>query len=119
VWRDGRSASYPPRFRRFDVAVAASFLMLGHLFFGRFSEYQSRWRRLLKSVLSVAIIAGTSALCGRSWMWAVFGASLGVLLIHGWWLPRQGVNGWTAEPRERYFALLGLDPSGKRRRPAP
>jgi len=104
----------------FDVAVATSFLMLGHLFFGRFSEYQSRWRRLLKSVLSVALIVGTSALLGRRWMWVVVGAMcLGVLLIHGWWLPKKGVNGWTAEPRERYFALLGLDASGKRQRPAP
>jgi hypothetical protein len=38
---------------------------------------------------------------------------VGVLVVHGWWLPRKGVNGWTAEPRDRYFALMGLDPHGK------
>jgi hypothetical protein len=27
----------------------------------------------------------------------------------------QGVNGWTAEPRDRYYALVGLDPTGKPR----
>ena len=35
--------------------------------------------------------------------------------LHGWWLPRKGVNGWTAEPRDRYYELLGLDAAGKPR----
>jgi hypothetical protein len=100
----------------FDVAVATSFLMLGHLFFGRFSEYQSRWLRLLKSLVGVALIVGTAALFGRGWSWVVIGAiCVGVLVVHGWWLPKKGVNGWTAEPRDRYYALLGLDAHGKRR----
>lgn len=25
----------------------------------------------------------------------------------GWWLPRKGVSGWTAEPRGRHDALRG------------
>jgi hypothetical protein len=50
------------------------------------------------------------------WMYALLAASsVGVLVIHGWWLPRNGVNGWTAEPRDRYYELLGLDPTGKPR----
>jgi hypothetical protein len=39
--------------------------------------------------------------------------ALGVLVVHGWWLPRHGVNGWTAEPRDRYNALMRLDATGK------
>ena len=57
----------------FDVSVATTVLMLGHLYFGRFEEHRP------------------------------------------WWLPRRGVNGWTAEPRDRYYALLGLDANGKQR----
>lgn len=103
----------------FDLAMATSLLTLGHLFLGRFSEYQSRWRRLLKSVLAVALIVGASAFLGRVWMWVAIGVMvLGVLVIHGWWLPAKGVNGWTAEPRERYLALLGLDATGKPQDPA-
>jgi hypothetical protein len=46
--------------------------------------------------------------------WTLLGLIvLGVLVVHGWWLPRKGVNGWTAEPRDRYYALLGLDLTGK------
>jgi hypothetical protein len=34
-------------------------------------------------------------------------AALPVIYIHGIWLPRHGVNGWTGEPREKYYALRG------------
>lgn len=100
----------------FDVAVATSLLMLGHLFFGRFSEYQPRWRRLLKSLIGVAMIVGTTVLFGRVWSWVLIGVIvLAVVVVHGWWLPKKGVNGWTAEPRDRYYELMGLDASGRKR----
>lgn len=100
----------------FDVAIATTGLMLGHLYFGRFEEHRPRWRRLLKSVLGVVLVVGTTAWAGRGWMFGLLGViAIGVLVIHGWWLPRKGVNGWTAEPRARSYELLGLDPTGKPR----
>src|SRR5689334_25262643 len=103
----------------FDVATATTLLMLGHLYLGRFSEYQPRSLRLLKSILGIALIVATSALFGREWSWVLIGAiALGVIAIHGWWLPRHGVNGWTAEPRDRYYELLGLDSQGRQRQRA-
>ena len=100
----------------FDVAIATTVLMLGHLYLGRFEEHRPRWRRLVKSLLVVAIVVGTTIGAGRAWMFVLLGVmTVGVLIIHAWWLPRHGVNGWTAEPREAYYALLGLDPTGKPR----
>jgi hypothetical protein len=97
----------------FDVAITMTVFMLGHLSFGRFVEHQPRGRRLLKSLLGMAILVGTSAWAGRVWMFALLGAiAVGVFAVHGWWLPRNGVNGWTAEPRDRYLALIGKS-SGK------
>ena len=99
----------------FDVALAMTVFMLGQLSFGRFVEHQPRWRRLLKSALGVALLVGTSAYAGRVWMYALLGLiALGVAIVHGWWLPRNGINGWTAEPRDRYNALMKLDAAGKR-----
>ena len=93
----------------FDVALVTTLLMLGHLSFGRFVEHQPRWRRMIKSVAGVAIFVGTSAWLGRGAMFALLGlVVVGVLLVHACWLPRNGVNGWTAEPRDRYDALIGL-----------
>jgi len=80
----------------FDIAVATTVLMLGHLYFGRFEEHRPRWRRLLKSVLVVAIVVAITAWAGRAWMFAFLSlGGLAVLAIHGCWLPRKGVNGWT------------------------
>jgi len=100
----------------FDVAVGTSLLMLGHLYFRPFEEHKPRRRRLAKSVLGVGLVVGTTAFLGRTWTWVLIGAiRIGVLIVHRRWLRRNGVNGWTAEPRDRYYALLGLDPTGKRR----
>ena len=41
---------------------------------------------------------------------ALIVAALPVIYIHGVWLPRHGVNGWTGEPREKYYALRGWPP---------
>ena len=99
----------------FDVALTMTVLMVGQLCFGRFVEHQSRWRRLLKSFLGAAIVVGASVWAGRVWLYVLLGLIvLGVVVVHGWWLPRNGVNGWTAEPRVRYHALLRLDRTGKR-----
>ena len=100
----------------FDVAIATFGLMLGHLYFGRFEEHRPRWRRLLKSLLGILMVVATTAWAGREWTYALLCAiAVGVLVVHGWWLPRNGVNGWTAEPRDRYYELIGLDSSGKPR----
>jgi hypothetical protein len=99
----------------FDVALVGVLLAVGNALLGRFSEYQPRWQRLLKIALGVLLFVGVSVAAGRAWMYAAIGATLGaVAVIHGWWLPRRGVNGWTAEPRERYYALLGRDAQGRR-----
>ncbi|NOT35287.1 MAG: hypothetical protein HOP12_14175 [Candidatus Eisenbacteria bacterium] len=100
----------------FDATLATGLLMLGHLFFGHFEAHKPRWRLLLKSLLGVAMVLGISATAGRGWTYAFIGLiGVGVVVVHGWWLPKQGVNGWTGEPRARYYELLGLDEQGRRR----
>ena len=52
----------------------------------------------------------------RPWSYVVIAIPLAlVLVIHGWWLPRQGINGWTAEPKDRYYKFRGwtLPPDGR------
>ena len=100
----------------FDVALVAGLIAVGEVLFGRFAEHQPRGRRVVKAALGAALFVAVSATAGRGWMYAAMGATLALLaVVHGWWLPRHGVSGWTAEPRDRYFALLGLGPDGRRR----
>jgi hypothetical protein len=94
-----------------DVAAAAVFLTLGNVVFRRFDPHMPLSRRLLKTLLLLAITAFISWYFGRRGVLIAFGlAMLPVLYIHGIWLPRHGVNGWTAEPREKYHALRGWPP---------
>jgi predicted MFS family arabinose efflux permease len=91
----------------FDVAVIGVGFGLGNILFGRFEEHRSRWRRVAKLVLVLAITLGLAQTVGRAWAYGwMVPLLLFALWIHGVWLPRHGVNGWTAEPRERYHELL-------------
>ena len=99
----------------FDVALVAMLLAVGNAVLGRFAEHEPRWRRLLKIALGTALFVGVSMAAGRAWMYGLIGLTVAaVLAVHAWWLPKHGVNGWTAEPRERYYALLGRDAHGRR-----
>lgn len=92
----------------FELAIVLGLFAVGGILFGHFEERTPKWRRVTKvlalSTLSVVI----SATAGRAWFFVMIGALLlAATIIHAWWLPRKGINGWTAEPRERYYALRG------------
>jgi len=91
----------------FDVAVVMTIFAVGNVLFGRFEEHKPRWRRLLKVVIVLAVTVALSATAGRAWAYAVLALPLAVAAwVHLWWLPRHGVSGWTAEPRDRYLELV-------------
>jgi hypothetical protein len=90
-----------------DVAVVMSIFAVGNVLFGRFEEHKPRHLRLLKQVVFVTITLLLSATVGRVWAYGFLGAFLlAAVYVHGVWLPRHGVNGWTAEPRDRYLELV-------------
>ena len=89
----------------------AVLLAIGNVQFRRFDPFQPLWRRLLKVFVALAITAAVSYYFGSTGVIVWFAiAALPVVYIHGIWLPRHGVNGWTAEPRDRYYALKGWAP---------
>lgn len=93
--------------RWFDVAVIGLSFAIGNILFGRFEEHRSRWRRMVKLALTLVITLGVAQTLGRGWAYGwMVPLLLFVVWIHGVWLPRHGVNGWTAEPRERYLELV-------------
>jgi hypothetical protein len=101
----------------FDVALVAAIFAFGNVCFGHFEAHKPRWRRALKVALMLALTVLVVSTVGRAWMLAALGMLVGfAAVVHAWWLPKHGVDGWTAEPRERYYALLGLGPDGRPRR---
>jgi hypothetical protein len=94
-----------------DVAAMAVFLALGNVLFAHFEPFAPLWRRLLKVAVTLAITAAVSYYFGRTGVLIAFGiACLPLVFVHAIWLPRHGVNGWTGEPREKYYALRGWPP---------
>ena len=99
----------------FDVAVVMTIFAIGNILFGHFEEHKPKLRRVMKVVLVVGLIAALSS-SGLRWvaysLITVLG--LGAVYVHAWWLPKHGVNGWTGEPRDRYFELLNVAPRSRR-----
>lgn len=92
----------------FEVAVVCGLTCIGSVVFAGFAQYEPKWRRLGKLLVGVALAVSVSATAGRPWFFALLGAmAVFLVVVHGWWLPRHGVNGLTAEPKEKYFALRG------------
>jgi hypothetical protein len=93
-----------------EIAIITSIFAVGNMLFGHFEEGTPKWRKLSKFFLMLGLTLLISGTLGRLWFYLFLGLmTVGVLVIHAWWLPKQGINGWTAEPREKYYALRGWE----------
>jgi hypothetical protein len=92
----------------FEIAIICGLTAVGSILFGHFEEHTPKWRRVLKLVTFNTITILLSATLGRVWAFGFLGLMLAaVLVIHLWWLPKHGINGWTGEPRDKYYELRG------------
>ena len=91
-----------------EVAVVTIFFLLGHIYFGHFEERSPKWRKLLKYIVTLAIIICISNYAGRIYAFGLLGLVLiPVIYIHGVVLPKKGINGWTGEPKGKYYEFRG------------
>ena len=92
----------------FELAVMFGLICIGNIVFQPFGEGVPKWVRVAKMFIGGAISVAVSAWGGREWFFVLLGVlTVFLLVVHGWWLPKHGINGWTAEPKEKYFALRG------------
>jgi hypothetical protein len=92
----------------FEVALIGSLTAVGHIFFAHFETHTPKWKKVLKLIFFITLACTVSATLGRAWFFVLFALLLlAVVVIHVWWLPSKGINGWTAEPKEKYYALRG------------
>jgi hypothetical protein len=95
----------------FEVAIVSIIYAAGNILFGHFEERTPKWRRLAKYALTLAIVLVLSVYVGR---WASM-SLLGFMIVplayvHGYYLPRRkGINGWSGEPKRRYYEFRGWD----------
>ncbi|HSL24185.1 MAG TPA: hypothetical protein VK886_21805 [Vicinamibacterales bacterium] len=95
----------------FEVAIVMTIFAFGNIFFGHFEERTPRGRRALKVLVFVGLTIAISASFGRAWALAflVVAAVVPFVVIHMWWLPKHGINGWTGEPKDKYYRLRGWE----------
>ena len=92
----------------FEVALVATIFALGNILFGHFEEHTPKWRRVLKVILFLVVTRVVGVEFGRPWVYHVIALPLAAAhVVHGWLLPRKGINGWTGEPKARYYELRG------------
>jgi hypothetical protein len=91
-----------------DVAAVAIIFALGNIVFGHFEQGTPAWRRVLKFAIVLGASAAIASRSGHAWA-AAFVALLAAigLTTHFVVLRRHGIDPWTAEPREKYYALRG------------
>jgi hypothetical protein len=90
------------------VAITAIVFAVGNILFGHFEEGKPKWKRVTKVVLVLGLVALISAEAGPAYGLAPVALMLvAAAVIHLWWLPRHGVNGWTGEPKDKYYELMG------------
>ena len=94
----------------FDLTIVNAILAFGNVYFGHFEEYTPRWKKFLKVVL---LNLGTFVLhttWGQVFSLCVIGVLIAaVAIIHMIVLPIKGINGWTGEPKEKYYRLRKWD----------
>lgn len=91
----------------FEIAIVMAIFAIGSILFGHFEAHKPKWQRLLKVMAMAVIVVALSLFLGRAWAFGFLALPLlGAAWVHLWWLPRNGVNGWTAEPRDRYYELI-------------
>jgi ABC-type sugar transport system permease subunit len=100
----------------FEVAIVSTLTAVGGMVLGHFEEQTPKWRKISKLLFFILVVTSISATLGRIWAFTFLGIMiLFVLYIHVIWLPRKGINGWTGEPKDKYYELRGWK---KKDRPA-
>ena len=94
----------------FEVTIVSIVFLLGNIFLGHFEERSPKWRKLAKYIITLAIVIAVSVFAGRVYALSLLGlAFIPVIYVHAILLPRKGINGWTAEPKSKYYDFRGWD----------
>jgi hypothetical protein len=95
----------------FEIAVVSIIYAVGNIIFGHFEEQTPKARRVGKYMLTLILICLLSIYLGRTVAMVVLALFLlPFLYIHGYYLPKKkGINGWTGEPKSKYYEFRGWD----------
>lgn len=90
-----------------DTCIIVAGWIIGNAVFNNFEKHLSWVRRFTKLICIVLVLLGIEIFAGRVAMYSTVGVMmLGMTALHGYWFPKHGINGRTAEPYDKYLALV-------------
>jgi hypothetical protein len=90
-----------------DLALVLGVIALANVVFNNFERHLPLWRRISKHGLVFVAVCLIRIYAGRIGMLVFLAAmTTGQLVLHAWWFPKNGINGLTAEPYDKYLALV-------------
>jgi hypothetical protein len=95
----------------FEIAIVSIIFAIGNIVFAHFEERTPKGRKVIKYIVTTAIVCALSIFFGRSVAMITLGVCfLPVLYIHVYYLPKKkGIHGWTGEPKDKYYEFRGWD----------
>ncbi len=93
-----------------EFALVSFFFLVGNIYLGHFEERLPKWRKLVKFFLTLIIIIFLSLFFSRTIAFVALGLTLvPIIYVHGFVLPKKGINGLTGEPKSKYYEWRGWD----------
>ncbi len=75
--------------------------------FNNFEKHLPIARRVIKLFVVVSILAVIGILFSRYAFWGTIALmTIGQVYLHGWYFPKHGINGLTAEPHDKYLEVI-------------
>jgi hypothetical protein len=77
------------------------------LVFNNFEKHVPIQGRIIKLGVVVGVLVIIGILFGRYAFWGVITLmTFGQIYLHGWYFPKHGINGLTAEPHDKYMEVI-------------
>ena len=95
----------------FEIGIVSIIYALGSILFGHFEERTPKLRRVAKYILTLVVVCTLSVAFSRT-VAVIFLASfiIPLVYVHGYYLSKKkGINGWTGEPKSKYYEFRGWD----------
>lgn len=91
-----------------DILIVLTISSLAYfVVFNNFEKHLPAQRRLTKLVIVNGVLAVIGILFGRVVYWGVIAVmTIGQIYLHGWYFPKHGINGLTAEPYDKYLQVI-------------
>ncbi len=105
----GNSILFPslPAVSLTEIIIVLTISSLAYfVVFNKFEKHVPMQKRITKLIILVSVLAIIGVLFSRFAFWSVIALmTIGQVYVHGIYFPKHGVNGWTAEPYDKYLEL--------------